>query len=62
MIVPHNKKHSKCAVGLVLIIVGSSMAVHGHHFEGAVKVGWDALAYFIHGFGAAPIINVMSGE
>lgn len=57
---PHNKKHSKCLLGLVLMILAANIAsMHQSYIPHFI---WDAGAWLIHGLGAAPIINLISGE
>lgn len=58
---PNAKKRKKAihaAVGVVLIIVGSTMASYSHNLP-VNPVATDAVAYSIHGFGCAPIFRIV---
>jgi hypothetical protein len=51
-----SKKTAKITVGVVIMLVGSTMATHPVVF--IPHVIWDALAYGLHGYGALPLIKI----
>jgi len=51
-----SKKTAKITVGIVLMLVGSTMATHPVVF--IPHVIWDAMSYGLHGYGALPLIKV----
>lgn len=51
-----SKKTAKVSVGVVIMLVGSTMATHPVSF--IPHILWDALAYGLHGYGALPVIKI----
>lgn len=53
----HSKKVHKVVIGVVIMLVGSTMATTPVAF--IPHVVWDAIAYGLHGYGALPIIKIL---
>lgn len=51
-----SKKTAKVSVGVVIMLIGSTMATHPVVF--IPHVIWDAMAYGLHGYGALPLIKI----
>lgn len=59
-VLPHNKKHSKLVIGGAMMLTGATLAsIHQGYIP---HVLWDAFSWLLHGIGAAPIINLFTGE
>jgi hypothetical protein len=52
-----SKKTAKVAVGVCIMLVGSTMAANPVAF--LPHAVWDALAYGLHGYGALPVIKIL---
>ena len=59
-VVPHNKKVSRVIVGAAFMVVGSSIALMDQHL--VPHMVQDCFGYFLHGFGSAPLINLLLNE
>ena len=58
---PVKKEHRHVAYGMILIVIGSTMATSAPHFEiHLFHALWDGVSYSIHGFGCAPIFKVIA--
>ena len=55
---PHNVRLSRLFFAAILMVAGSSMAHNAYEQSLIHPFIWDAIAYLLHGFGAAPIINL----
>lgn len=53
-----SKKAAKVSVGVTIMLVGSTMATHPVAWMPHVL--WDALAYGLHGYGALPVIKILT--
>jgi hypothetical protein len=54
-VAPRNRKHIEIGLGFVIILIGSFIA--DAHIDGVPHMILDAIGYFIHGLGSAPIIE-----
>ncbi len=59
-VVPHNPRHSKLGIGLVITFLGAYTAHHLPDFMHSIEWAWDGFGYTIHAIGAAPIIEELS--
>jgi hypothetical protein len=57
---PRKKKTVKVCVGVVIMLVGSTMAKYPIIF--IPHILWDAIAYGLHGYGALPIIKILCAK
>jgi len=47
-------------IGITIMLIGACMATHAHYFLDFIPIPhavWDAIAYFLHGVGAIPILE-----
>ena len=61
-IVPHERKHSKALIGCALVIVGAYLGSEVRPGAWCPVFVWDAGAWLLHGFGAAPIIELLTKQ
>lgn len=58
---PHNRMGARILVGIMFILIGSFIATH-IEIAAIPRMYVDAVAYFLHGMGSAPIISALIGE
>lgn len=59
---PHEKRKSKAVTGCALMLLGAYLATEVKCPGACPHFIWDTGAWFLHGFGAAPIIGAITGE